>query len=266
MSRGSLFELNAKDRLETVLERALTAYHRDERHGGAQWIGERVLDAELVPIAREAFCDADHLPSDDDVLAAIAEPMQLLGEGYHVIALVESQCRFVVKYAKYPKPVPPLAAPAPGSRANWQHEHAVRPDGSLHPAIWQHIHAFESYGPLAVPSRAYIADSTLRVLSDDEGRRLERFRAIGIVRSLGAMPRPIRIRYPADFPQEKQAAEGLSAAVLIVQPLVTPLATAIERALRTGDEAAARRLEGRYDEFTQQLWYCGVSHLDFSIL
>jgi hypothetical protein len=258
--------LNAKDRLETVLERALTAYHRDERHGGAQWNGERVLDAELVPIAREAFRDADHLPSDDDVLAAIAEPMQFLGEGYHVIALVESQCRFVVKYAKHPKPVPPLAAPTPGSRPNWQHEHAVRPDGSLHPAIWQHIHAFESYGPLAVPSRAYIADSTLRVLPDDEGRRLERFRAIGIVRSLGAMPRPIRIRYPADFPQEKQAAEGLSAAVVIVQPLVTPLATAIERALRTGDEAAARRLEGRYDEFTQQLWYCGVSHLDFSIL
>jgi Calcineurin-like phosphoesterase len=266
MSRRSLSELNPNDRLETILERALTAYHRDEPHGGAQRIGERLFDAELVPIAREAFRDADHLPSDDDVLGAIAEPMQFLGEGYHVIALVESRCRFVVKYAKHPKPVPPLGAPPPGSRRDWQHEHAVRPDGALHPAIWQHIHAFESYGPLAVPSRAYIADGTLTILSDDERRRLERFRAIGIVRSLGSTPRAIRISYPADFPQEKQAAEGLSVSVVIVQPLVTPLAAVIERTLRTGDVAAARRLEARYDEFTQQLWHCGVSHLDFSIL
>jgi len=258
--------MNPRDRLEAILERALDAYHRDERHGGAQWIGKRVLDEELVPIAREAFQDADHLPSDEEVLRAIAEPMQFLGEGYHVIALVESRRRFVVKYAKHPKPVPPLGAPPRGSQPDWQYEHALRADGSLHPAIWQHIHTFECYGPLAVPSRAYIADSTLTVLSDDERRRLERFRAIGIVRSLGAMPRPIRISYPADFATEKQATEGLSAAVVIVQPLVTPLATVIEQALRTGDVDAARRLEARYDEFTQQLWHCGVSHLDFSIM
>ena len=140
-----------KGRLETILERALTAYQRDERHGGAERIGERLLDAELVPIAREAFRDADHLPSDHEVLSAIAEPMQLVGEGYHVIALAELQRRFVVKYAKHQKPVPPLAAPMPHSRHEWQHEHGIRTDGSLHPAIWQHIHAFEAYGPLAVP-------------------------------------------------------------------------------------------------------------------
>ena len=85
-----------KDRLETILERALTAYHRDERHGGAERIGERLLDAELVPIAREAFRDADDLPSDREVWSAIAEPMQLLGEGFHVIALGERRRRFVV--------------------------------------------------------------------------------------------------------------------------------------------------------------------------
>src|ERR671919_156653 len=117
---------NPKDRLEAVLERALTAYHRDERHGGAEWIGERMLDAELVPIVREVFRDADDLPSDREVLSAIAKPMQLLGEGYHVIALAEPRRRFVVKYAKHRTPVPPLAAPAPGSRHEWQHEHGVR--------------------------------------------------------------------------------------------------------------------------------------------
>jgi hypothetical protein len=192
--------------------------------------------------------------------------MQLVGEGYHVIALAELQRRFVVKYAKHQKPVPPLAAPMPHSRHEWQHEHGIRTDGSLHPAIWQHIHAFEAYGPLAVPSRVYVADSALQMLCHDERRLLERFSAIGIVRSLGATPRPIRITYPDDFPEEKRAPEGLAVAIVIVQPLVTPLAAAFERALRTGDVAAARDLEIQYDEFTQQLWHCGVPHLDFSIL
>jgi hypothetical protein len=53
-----------KDQLEAILERALTAYHRDELHGGARWIAERALDTELVPVTREAFRDADDLPSD----------------------------------------------------------------------------------------------------------------------------------------------------------------------------------------------------------
>ena len=254
-----------KDQLEAILERALTAYHRDERHGGADWIGERLLDTELVPVTREAFRDADDLPSDEDVFRVFAEPLQLLGEGYHVIALVEPRHRFVVKYAKHPGPVPPLAAPRPASREAWQYEHGVRADGSLHPAIWQHIRAFEAYGPLAVPSRTYIADDTLVSLSDDERRALERFRAIGIVRSLG-MPRLVSIDYPDDFPQEKRAPGGLRLSVVIVQPFATPLATAIERALRAGDAGAARDLEARYRDFTQQLWQCGVSHLDFSML
>jgi hypothetical protein len=266
MGPPNFSESNPKDRLETILERALTAYHRDERHGGADVMGERMLDAELIPIARDAFRDVDDLPSDAEVLRALGEPMQLFGEGYHVIALAEPRHRFVVKYAKNPKPVPPLAAPAPGSTHEWQHEHGVRESGSLHPAIWQHIRAFEAYGPLAVPSRVYIADSALPMLIDEERRMLERFDAIGIVRSLGPAPRPICIRYPDDFPHEKRAPEGLAVSVVIAQPMVTPLATAIERALRTGDAAAARDLEARYDEFTQQLWHCGVSHLDFSIL
>jgi hypothetical protein len=266
MGSSTESESSSKDRVETVLERALTAYHRDERHGGATWIGERLLDAELVPIAREAFRDADELPSDGEVLSAIAEPLQLIGEGYHVIALAVPRLRFVVKYAKHWKPVPPLAAPAPGSRHEWQHEHGIRPDGSLHPAVWQHIHAFEAYGPLAVPSRVYIVDDVLPRLCHDERRRLERFRTIGIVRSLGSTPPPIRISYPDDFPHEKRAPDGVKVSVVIVQPLVTPLQVAIERALRTGDVAAAHDLEARYDEFTQQLWHCGVSHLDFSIL
>jgi len=257
----------AGDQLEAILERALVAYHRDELHGGARWVGERIVDAELVPIAREAFLDADELPPDRDVLQILhSEPMQLLGEGYHVIALVEPSRRFVVKYAKQLTPVPPLAPPALASHNEWQHEHGVRPDGSLHPAIWQHIRAFEAYGPLVVPSRVYIAESALYALSSDERRALERFRSIGIVRSLGSAPQPLRVNYPDDFPHEKRAPEGLTVSVVVLQPLVTPLATAIERAFRSGDVAAARDLEARYQEFTRQLWRCGVSHLDFSIL
>jgi hypothetical protein len=255
-----------KDQLEAILERVLTAYHRDERHGGARWIDERVLDTDLVPVTREAFRDADELPSDEEILQTFEDPLRLLGEGYHVIALVEPRRRFVVKFAKHPGPVPPLAAPKPASRKAWQYEHGVRADGSLHPAIWQHIRAFEAYGPLAVPSRTYMADDAFGSLSDNERRALERFRAIGIVRSLGRTPRLIPIDYPDDFPQDKRASEGLRLSVVIVQPFVTPLAAAIERALRAGDVAAARDLEARYRDFTQQLWQCGVSHLDFSIL
>jgi hypothetical protein len=86
MSRQNLSEPDPKDQLEAILERALIAYHRDEHHGGARWIGERVLDAELVAVTREAFREADDLPSDREVLQTFDAPMQLLGEGYHVIA------------------------------------------------------------------------------------------------------------------------------------------------------------------------------------
>lgn len=263
---GKGVEGEARDRLETILERALMAYHRDELHGGGSWLGERILDAELVPVAREAFLSADDLPADDEVLRVLGEPMALVGEGYHVIALVEPDRRFVVKYAKHSKPVPPLAPPAPDARPEWEHEHGVRAEGTLHPAIWQHIRAFETYGPLAVPSRVYIADDALDALAAGERRVLERFRSIGIVRSLGPSSRPLQVNYPDDFPHEKRAPDGLRVAVVVVQPLVTPLSTAIEQALRAGDVAAARDLEARYDEFTRQLWRSGVSHLDFSLL
>ena len=256
-----------RDRLEAILERALHAYHRGELHGGAKCVVERELDGLLVPITREAFQDADELPDDEDVLRVLdSEKMQLLGEGYHVIALVEPRRRFVVKYAKHLKPVPPLASPAPASREEWERDYGVRPDGSLHPAIWQHIRAFEAYGPLAVPSRVYIADGVLASMSADEREALQRFRSIGIVRSLGNAPRGIRVAYADDFPQEKRASDRLNVSAIIVQPLVTQLAAAIERALRAGDAAVARDLEARYEAFTEQLWRCGISHLDFSIL
>lgn len=253
--------------LEAVLARALTAYQRGERHGEADWQGEGILDAELVPIAREAFSHADDLPSDEEVLSILErEALELLGEGYHVIALAECRRRFVVKYAKHFNPVPPLASPAPGSQREWAHDHGVRGDGSLHPAIWQHVRAFEAYGPLAVPSRVYIADSAFSSLTAGERRALERFRAIGIVRSLGREAKRLRVNYPDDFPHEKRASEGLEVSVVVLEPLVTPLSTAVEDALRSGDVDAARELEARYREFTEQLWRCGVPHLDFSML
>jgi hypothetical protein len=269
MSRDGLMEPpRAGGRLEAILERALTAYHRDERHGGASWIGERILEAELTAIAREAFLEADEMPSDGEVLQVLnGEPVQLLGEGYHVMALVEPTRRFVLKYAKHRTPVPPLAPPAEQPPPEeWVHDEGVLADGSLHPAIWQHIRSFEAYGPLAVPSRVYVADTALQRLSADERRALERFRSIGIVRSLGGAPRRLRIRYPDDFSHEKRAHDGVTVSVLVLQPLATPLAALIERALRAGDVAAADHLKARYDDFTQQLWRCGISHLDFSIL
>ena len=255
------------DRLQAILERALRAYHADELHGGASWMGERLLDAELGPVSREAFLKADDLPADQEVLHVFDnEPLQFLGEGYHVISLVDARHRFVVKYAKHLTPVPPLASPAPSSREEWKHDYGVIPGGALHPAMWQHVRAFEQYGPLAVPSRVYIADRTLDSLSAEERRALERFRPIGIVRSLGGAPRRLRVNYPDDFPHAKRASEGLTVSVVVLQPLVTPLPTAIEQLLRAGDVAAARDLEARYREFTQELWRCGVSHLDFSLL
>jgi hypothetical protein len=225
-----------------------------------------MLDAELVPVAREAFLDADELPADAEVLQTFSETMQLLGEGYNVIALAEPTRRFVVKYAKQLRPTPPLGSPERASRQDWTREHGVRPDGSLHPAIWQHIRAFEAYGLLVVPSRVYIADTAFDTLSDGERLALERFRSIGIVRSLGTGPRAIRVTYPDDFPDEKRAPEAVTVSVVVAQPFITPLANAIEWSLKAGDVGAARELELRYNEFTQLLWHCGISHLDFSIL
>jgi hypothetical protein len=256
----------ASEQLEAVCERALIAYHRDERHGGASWLTDRIIDADLTTVAREAFLEADDLPADPEVFQVLdGEEMQLLGEGYHMVVLVEPGHRFVVKYAKQLEPVPPLAAPTEAHR-EWTHDHGARPDGSLHPAIWQYIRSFEAYGRLTVPSRIYIADSAFQRLSAEEQRALERFRLIGIAGSLGSAPRRLRVKYPDDFPLEKQAPEGVTLSVLVLQPVVTPLAAAIEGSLRAGDAAGARHLEARYREFTEQLWRCGVSHLDFSIL
>jgi hypothetical protein len=251
-----------------ILERVLRAYHRDEGHGDANWIGERVLDGELVPIAREAFLEADDMPSDRDVLEVLGGGgMQLLGEGYHVLALAEPANRFIVKYAKHREGIPPLAPPhEQPRREEWEHDHGIQPDGSLHPAIWQHIRSLEVYGPLAIPNRVYLAENANRRLNDDQRRALERFRSIGIVRSLGSVPRTLRIHYPDDFPNEKRAPDGVEVSVLVIQPLVTPLVIAIERAVRAGNLEAARDLEARYTGFVHELWQYGISHLDFSIL
>ena len=74
-----------------------------------------------------------------------------------------------------------------------------------------------------MPNRVYLADTALDALSAEERRALERFRSIGIVRSLGSAPRSLRVNYPDDFPHEKRAPEGLRVSVVVVQPLVTPL-------------------------------------------
>jgi hypothetical protein len=259
---------DAKTQVKAILERVLRGYHRDEGHGGADWIRERLLDEALVPVAREAFRDADDMPPDREVLQVLdGDAMPLLGEGYHVITLAERARRFVVKYAKSREGTPPLAPPQEQPRQEeWAHDHGVRPDGSLHPAIWQHIRSFEVYGPLAILNRVYIADSAHELLNDDQRRALERFQSIGIVRSLGRTSRTLRIDYPDDFPTEKRPPDGVVVSVLVIQPIVTPLVVAIERAVRAGHLDTARDLAARYTRFVHELWRHGISHLDFSVL
>jgi hypothetical protein len=257
----------AEAHFEAILARVLRAYHRGDGHGGAQGLVENALDGDLVPVAREAFLAADTLPPDDDVLQVIDGEMPLLGEGYHIMTLAEPANRFVLKYAKNREAVPPLAPLREQPRRDeWTHDHAVQPDGCLHPAIWQHIRSLEVYGPLAVPNRVYVAENAYPLLNNDQRRVLERFRSIGIVRPLGSRHRTLRISYPDDFPNEKQAPDGVDVSVLVIQPLVTPLIVAIERAIRAGNLDVARDLEARYMRFVHQLWRYGISHLDFSIL
>jgi hypothetical protein len=259
---------HAEAQFKAILERVLRAYHRDDRHGGANWIGERILDEVLVPVAREAALSADDMPPDHEVLQVLdGEGLHLLGEGYHVIALVEPAHRFMVKYAKSPEGIPPLAPSGEQPRREeWAHDHGVQPDGCLHPSIWQHIRSLEVYGPLAVPNRVYLAESASRLLNNDQRRALERFRSIGIVRSLGSGPRTLRVHYPDDFPNEKLAPDGVEVSVLVIQPLVTPLDVAIEREVRAGNLDGARNLNARYTHFVHELWRYGISHLDFSLL
>jgi hypothetical protein len=258
----------AEAQFEAILERVLRAYHSDEGHGDANWSGERILDAELVPVAREAFLAADDLPPDHAVLEVLdGEGMSVLGEGYHVMTLAEPTNRFVVKYAKSQEGNPPLAPPGEQPRPEeWAHDHGVQPNGRLHPTIWQHIRSLEVYGPLAVPNRVYVAESAYRRLNDDQRRALERFRSIGVVRSLGSGPSTLRFSYPDDFPDEKRSPDGVEVSVLVIQRLVTPLVVAIEREVRAGNLEAARQLEARYTRFVHRLWRYGISHLDFSVL
>ena len=259
---------HAEAQFREILDRVLRRYHRNEGHGGANWIGASILDAELVPVAREAFLNADDMPPDHEVLQVLdGERMHLLGEGYHVITLAEPANRFVVKYTKNREGTPPLAPLREQPRPEeWAHDHGVQPDGCLHAAIWQHIRSLEVYGPLAVANRVYLADSSSRLLNDEQRRALERFRSIGIVRSLGSAPLTLRIQYPDDFPNEKRASDGVVVGVLVVQPLVIPLVEAIERAVRAGNREAVRNLQACYTRFVHQLWRYGISHLDFSVL
>src|SRR5262249_52830289 len=258
---------HAGAQFEAILERALSAYHRDEHHGDADWIEGNILSAALVPVAREAFRQSDEMSPDEEVLRVLDRDLFFLGEGYHVITLAEPARRFVVKYIKSHVGIPPLAPLTEQPRGEeWACDYGVQPDGRLHPAIWQHIRSFELYGPIAVPNRIYLAENASTKLTDDERRRLERFRSIGIVRSLGTASRRLQIRYPDDFPNQKRPPDGVLVSVLVVQPRVIPLAVAIEREIRAGNLAAARDLETRYTQFLHELWRYGVSHLDFSIL
>src|SRR5690242_11431812 len=126
---------HAEAQFQAILERVLRAYHRDEGHAGANWIGMNVLDPALVPVAREAFLKVDDMAPDVEVLRVLdGEGMQFLGEGYHVIALAEPTKRFIVKYVKNREEIPPLApAHEQPRREEWAHDHGIQPDGSLHP-------------------------------------------------------------------------------------------------------------------------------------
>jgi Calcineurin-like phosphoesterase len=254
---------------EAVLEQALTAYYRGEGHGGADAVGPRTPDAWLVPTSRRAFHDSDVLPSDAEVLRAIhADELEFIGEGYHVITLVDPFRRFVVKYAKSDQGVPPLAPPETGpGRGEWSRDHGIVGDGCLHPAVWQHIRAFESYGDLAAASRVYISDDGFRRLNTAERHALARYWSIGIVRSMGNRGIRTRVAYPGDFAEPKRPDAGvLAVSVVIAQPYVTPLADAMFRELHRGNPGRASHLLDSYAYFVWELWLHGVSHLDFSIL
>ena len=254
---------------EAVLEQALTAYYRGEGHGGADAVGSRTPDAWLVPTSRRAFQDADVLPSDVEVLGAVqAGELGFLGEGHHVIALVDTFRRLVVKYAKSDQGVPPLAPADTGpGRDEWNRDHGIVGDGCLHPAIWQHIRAFESYGDLALPNRVYISDDGFRRLNTADRHALARYRSMGIVRSMGNRSIRTRVAYPGDFAEPKRpAADVLTMSVMIAQPYVTTLADAMARELHRGNPDRVSDLLGSYASFVRELWLHGVSHLDFSIL
>ncbi len=261
---------NAGDTLPgAVLERTLTAYYRGEGHGGADAIGSRALDAWLVPTSRRAFQDADVLPSDAELLSVLeANELDLLGEGYHVITLVDPFRRFVLKYVKSDQGVAPLAsADTQPGRGDWSRDHGILQDGLLHPAIWQHIRAFESYGDLALPSRVYLSDDGYRRLNAAEYHALERFRSIGIVRSMGRRSLLTRVAYPGDFADAKRPDGGVvMISAVIAQPYVTTLADAMSGEIQRGNPGRVPGLLDRYAGFVRELWLHGVSHLDFSIL
>ena len=256
--------------LDGILDRSLTEYHRGEGHGGADAVGVQTLDSHLVSASRRAFQEVDLLPADSEVWGVIEnDEVDVLGEGYHVMTLVEHLRRFVIKYAKSDEGIPPLATlgASQADRCQWSRDHSVLEDGRLHPAIWQHVRAFESYGELALPCRVYVSDDADRRLNHAERRALDRFRSIGIVRPMAGPGVQIRAVYTDEFPTSKRPETGtVTVSVMVVQPLVIPLADAMFQELQVGNPAGVSRWIERYSAFVGTLWKHGVSHLDFSIL
>ena len=185
-----------------------------------------------------------------------------------MITLVVPSRRFVLKYVKSDQGIPPLApAETQPGRGEWGRDHGIVADGLLHPAIWQHIRAFESYGDLALPSRVYLSDGACRRLNMAEHRALGRFRSMGIVRSLGPRDGRARVAYPWDFTEAKRPDGGIVAvSAMIAQPYVTTLADAMSGELQRGNVGRVSDLLDSYAGFVRQLWLHGVCHLDFSIL
>ena len=69
----------AEAQFQAILERVLRAYHRDEGHGGANWIGMNVLDPSLVPVApAEPGPHPDDVDPRDGLESAVAATAELL--------------------------------------------------------------------------------------------------------------------------------------------------------------------------------------------
>jgi hypothetical protein len=200
----------AEAQFEAILERVLRAYHRDEGHGGANRIGESILDGDLVPVAREAFLDADDMPPDHDVLQVLdREEMQLLGEGYHVMTLVEPANRFV-RRRRTGKIYRCCAVRGVATREDWAHDHGVQPEATSTPDLAAH--------PLIRRMDRWHAQPPTRRQRgaglNDERRALER-PGRSASRSLGTGPRTLRVHYPTT---EREAGAERRPRFPVVQP------------------------------------------------
>ncbi|MFA5357290.1 MAG: amylo-alpha-1,6-glucosidase, partial [Candidatus Omnitrophota bacterium] len=261
------------DNESRILENILQAYQFGYLHGGSDSMEKSMLDSVLLPLTRDLYlryCTQSTLP--DNLLNVVTKGhMVLTGQGAHYFVFKDPGNKIVVKYIKtkysVASDIPPGDHRFPVQR--WDIDYGAlynseRKD-QLHPALWEDIKSFETYGELTMGGRVYIAEETYQRLSETERKRLKRYEKIGIVQRISE-PIVITPEYPGNAKiYKEQKVERVKISVMLVYPYAIPVTEQLSQALKKGDIELAMQWMNLYFDFIQGFWKRGIFHTDMAL-